>query len=167
MDSKKRSVFLPEGKWRYFFADRELLEGGVVVDREYPMDEFPVFVKEGAIVPLRVKRAYTGFGDTNSEGFITILVYPKDKNSFVYYHTDGVGETNISYQMTNDGCKLSLLGTKIPHMLRVHSKISPKEIYLDGEILERDKFWDYDDLNQKIIIKNSAEYSEGRYTVKF
>ncbi|RTE52692.1 glycoside hydrolase family 31 protein [Arenibacter aquaticus] len=167
MDSKKRSVSLPKGNWRYFFADRELLEGGVVVDREFPMDEFPVFVKDGAIVPLRIKRAYTGFGDANSEGFVTILVYPKNKNSFVYYHTDGAGKTNISYLKTNYGCKLSLRGTKIPHILRVHSKISPKEIYLDGEILERGKFWDYEDLDQKIIIKNSAEYSEGGYTVKF
>ena len=167
MDSKKRSVSLPEGQWRYFFADRELLAGGVVLDREYPMDEFPVFVKEGSIVPLSVKRSYTGLGDANSDGFNTILIYPKDKNSFVYYHTDGAGETNISYEMTGDGCKLSMLGSKIPHILRVHSNTSPKGIYLDGEILEKDKFWDYDGHNQKIIIKNSAKYGEGRYTIKF
>ena len=137
------------------------------MDREFPMDEFPVFVKDGAIVPLSVKRSYTGLGDANSDGFITILIYPMDKNSFVYYHTDGAGETKISYEMTGDGCELSMQGSNIPHILRVHSKISPKEIYLDGEILERGKFWDYEDFNQKIIIKNSAEYSEGGYTIKF
>ena len=166
-DSKNRNITLPKGQWRYFFNDKDLLEGEVNIEREFPMDEFPVYIKEGAIVPLDIKRAYTGLGDLNSEGFTTFLVYPKAENSFIYYHTDTVGETNISYQMADDKLKLSLVGTKIPHLFRIHANRAPIKITLDGHLLEKGLQWGFNSQKNKLIIKTGKEYTKGNYEIIF
>src|SRR5438552_10699105 len=62
-DGITRTVSLPPGQWRYLFDDRDVLKGPAAVTRDFPLDEFPVFVREGAVVPLKVKRPYTGLGD--------------------------------------------------------------------------------------------------------
>ena len=166
-DSKNRNITLPKGQWRYFFNDKDLLVGEVNIEREFPMDEFPVYIKEGAIVPLDIKRAYTGLGDLNSEGFTTFLVYPKAENSFIYYHTDTVGETNISYQMADDKLKLSLVGTKIPHLFRIHANRAPIKITLDGHLLEKGLQWEFNSQKNKLIIKSGKEYTKGNYEIIF
>src|SRR4029079_6737857 len=68
-DKPGRTISLPAGQWRYLFHDNEILRGPATIVRDFPQDEFPVFVREGAIVPLNVRRPYTSFGDTNSAGF--------------------------------------------------------------------------------------------------
>ncbi|WP_205161187.1 MULTISPECIES: TIM-barrel domain-containing protein [Arenibacter] len=166
-DSKNRNITLPKGQWRYFFDDRELIEGAQDIQGEFSMDEFPVYVKEGAIIPMDIKRSYTGLGDVDSEGFTTILVYPKGENSFVYYHTDAVGETRILYSTSANRLKLSLEGIKIPHILRIHSNHIPESITLDGRLLEKDVFWNYDTQKHKLIIKNNKEYKDGVYNISF
>tara|TARA_R110000868_G_scaffold78284_6_gene223616 strand:+ start:7336 stop:9111 length:1776 start_codon:yes stop_codon:yes gene_type:complete len=166
-DSKNRNITLPKGQWRYFFNDKDLLEGEVNIEREFPMDEFPVYIKEGAIVPLDIKRAYTGLGDLDSEGYTTFLVYPKAENSFIYYHTDTVGETNISYQMADDKLKLSLVGTKIPHLFRIHANRAPIKITLDGHLLQEGLQWEFNSQKNKLIIKSGKEYMKGNYVIIF
>ncbi|MBC8769701.1 glycoside hydrolase family 31 protein [Arenibacter sp. BSSL-BM3] len=166
-DSKERNIRLPKGQWRYFFNDKDLLEGGTDNEWEFPMDEFPVYIKEGAIVPMDVKRDYTGLGDLDSEGFTTILIYPKGDNNFVFHHTDTEGETKISYSTLANKLNLSLDGTKIPHILRIHSNSVPESITLDGRPIEKGVFWNYDDLNHKLIIKGGVEYGKGEYEIFF
>ena len=167
MDSGKRSITLPKGQWRYFFDDNELLEGGADIEREFPMDEFPVYIKEGAIVPIDVKRAYTGLGDLDSEGFNTILIYPKGENIFDFYHTDGVGETKISYKLVDGNMRLSLVGTKIAHILRIHSETKPKKVSLDGVELKYMGSWLYDSISRKLVIKSDIDYNTGKYLIQY
>ena len=167
MDSKKRTITLPKGKWRYFFDDNEPIDGEVDIEREFPMDEFPVYIKEGAIVPMDIKRSYTGLGNGDSEGFTTILVYPQSENSFDYFHTDTEGKTTISYEEKAGTLKLSLEGTKFPHILRIHSNSKPQSVTLDGKQLEKEVFWNYDHQDHKILIKNGSGYGKGAYKIKF
>lgn len=168
IDSKKRSVSLPKGQWRYFFGDSELIEGGVELEREFPLDEFPVFVKEGAIIPMKIERSYTGIGEATSENYITILFYPQSRNRFTYYHTDRQGETDISYIHENKKLSIRLEGTRIDHILNIHSNISPKSVYLDGNLLEVDTAWKYDSYRNKLIIRNDKDsYRYGKYEIRF
>jgi alpha-D-xyloside xylohydrolase len=167
IDSKERNVTLPKGQWRYFFDDNVLIDGGVEIKREFPMDEFPVYIKEGAIVPMNVKRSYTGLGDKESEGFTTVLIYPDVENSFDYYHTDTQGKTIISYQREGAQLKIGLDGTKIPHILRVHADKKPVHIYLDGNELNEIDSWEYDLRSKKIIIRSSGDYQTGKYLILF
>ncbi len=72
------TVSLPPGRWRYLFHDDRVLPGPAEIPREFPLDEYPVFVREGAVIPMKVSRPYAGFGDGGSAGFTTWLVYPDE-----------------------------------------------------------------------------------------
>src|SRR5690606_16634790 len=129
-----------------------------------PMDEFPVFVKEGAIIPMDIKRSYTGLGDADSENYTTILIYPKIRNHFTYYHTDQQGETDISYIQENKTLMVRLGGSPIGSILRIHSDIGPKSVELDGNVLEKDKAWNFDAHINKLIIRTDKDDSgNGEY----
>jgi alpha-D-xyloside xylohydrolase len=48
----KRDIYLPEGKWVHFFT-KEVFEGGRWLKNvEVPLEEIPVFVKQGAEIPM-------------------------------------------------------------------------------------------------------------------
>ena len=164
-DSKMREVSLPKGKWRYFFGDNEVLQGPTSFEREFSMEEFPVYIKEGAIVPLDIKRAYTNIGDSSSQGFVTILMYPDKENDFTYYNPDNKEETKISYRREGRTLNVTLEGVRIPHILRIQSNSTPKEISLDGRKLGASS-WKYDKESKKIEIKTTAAYKNGAYVIK-
>ena len=167
VDSKIREVTLPKGDWRYFFDDKKLITGNTTLEREFSLDEFPVYVKEGAIIPMAIERSYTNIGDKESKGFITILIYPKAENSFTYYHTDTKGKTEISYTQINDNKLIvNLKGTQIPHIFRIHSEFTPKKVIRDGSILRQSEDWSYDHKNQKVIIR-TINYKDGNYEIQY
>jgi alpha-glucosidase (family GH31 glycosyl hydrolase) len=165
-DSKINSVTLPEGQWRYFFEDSELIDGAQTLEMEFPMDEYPVFVKEGAIIPMDIKRDYTKIGDKNSEGFTTILIYPLSKNNFTFYHTDNKAKTEISYKNTDVDLTIRLDGTRIAHILNIHTERKPREVILDGNLLVENTNWNYDATKHKLIIK-TLDYDTGNYRIKY
>ncbi len=48
----KRDIYLPEGKWVHFFT-KEIFEGNQWLKNvEIPLEEMPVFVKQGASIPI-------------------------------------------------------------------------------------------------------------------
>ncbi|MEO9894243.1 TIM-barrel domain-containing protein [Aurantibacter sp.] len=165
-DTKNRVVSLPEGQWRYFFDDKELMDGGSTFTKEFPIDEFPVFVKEGAIIPLAVKRDYTGFGNRASDGFLTVLIYPNTSNSFIYYDTLTREQTIISYQKNRKELKINISGNKVGHILKIYSETVPQKIILDQQELNQ-KQWNYDHILNKISVVSNLKYSKGNYTIKY
>ena len=165
-DSKINKINLPEGKWRYFFDDKELIEGKNSFEKEYPLDEYPVYIKEGAIIPLDIKRDYTKIGDEHSDGFLTILIYPNTYNNFTYYHLDSKNKTDLFYDNSASYLKIKLDGEKIPHILNIHSKIKPKSIELDGKLLNEDSSWYFNTEKNKIMVK-TKKYENGKYIIRY
>ncbi|WP_273276120.1 TIM-barrel domain-containing protein [Maribacter polysiphoniae] len=165
-DAGLREVVLPEGKWRYFFDDTTLLEGPLEFEREFPLHGFPVYIKEGAIVPMDVKREYTGLGDIGSEGFITVLIYPEGDNTFTYYDVETSRETIISYVTKNRGLNISFKGGELSHILRIHSEKAPQTITLDNRDLPQ-QMWKYDPKQKKLIIRSAGHFSNGAYRINY
>ncbi|MCK5776018.1 MAG: hypothetical protein KAH25_07580, partial [Bacteroidales bacterium] len=156
-DSQIRKVSLPDGEWRYFFDDEEIVQGNQNIKRDFPLNEFPVFVKEGAIIPMNIQRDYTGFGNTENKGSITFLIYPKNKNNFDYYHLDQAEIiTNVSYLQTENRLTVLLKGNPIAYILSIHSNKKPISISSNGKHLTADKDWEYDTIKNKIQIKHST-----------
>jgi alpha-D-xyloside xylohydrolase len=120
-DKTARTVSLPPGSWRYLFADREVLPGPQRLTRDFPLDEFPVFVRDGAIIPLKVARPYTGFGDKESAEFTTWLIYPQGKNSFTLYHPETHPKPERTTVTVDLGAvlRIEFSGKKQPHLLRI------------------------------------------------
>ena len=165
-DKPVRAVSLPPGKWRYFFDDRELLTGPREVTRDFPLDEFPVFVREGAVVPLKVTRSYTGFGDKESADFTTWLIYPAGRSEFTLWHpeTHPQPETTTVKVEAGERLRIEFSGKKEPHILRIHSPRKPAGITLDGQELAEGAAWIFNAPQQRIVI-TTRDYNAGTYLI--
>jgi alpha-glucosidase (family GH31 glycosyl hydrolase) len=161
------TVSLPPGRWRYLFHDQEVVSGPAQVQREFPLDEFPVFVREGAVIPLKVSRPYTGFGDTNSTGFTTWLVYPGGKSQFTLWHPESHPKPESTTLAVDSGAslKLEFSGKHQPHILRIHSQSKPTRVALDGAELPEGDAWQFDAAHQRLVIK-TRDYAQGKYEVR-
>lgn len=163
-DVLKNEIHLPAGKWRYFFDDREIVEGPVTFDQEYPLEQYPVYIREGAIVPMDIKRDYTGIGDKNSDGYLTFLIYPEGNNEFTVHHPDKSGSTSVSVLDSNEKINITFLGIKKSHILNINSTSAPKKIELDNQILVENKDYRFDASRWKIIIQ-TENYTSGKYVL--
>jgi len=56
----KVSAKLPKGNWRYWYNLSRCYNEKASIPRQYPLEEFPVYVAEGSLIPLRVKSQFAG-----------------------------------------------------------------------------------------------------------
>ena len=84
----KTKVYLPEGEWFNVFH-RNVYQGKRYVKEKYKIDETPVFVKAGSLIPL-----YKKLGNTSSLSFKTVIYdYYTSKKEDVrdfFYEDDGI-----------------------------------------------------------------------------
>lgn len=61
--------------WSYWFNNSQIYQGGAQIKSfNCSYDEFPVFVKSGAILPLQVENNYTKLGTNYSKDYFSILI---------------------------------------------------------------------------------------------
>jgi alpha-glucosidase len=85
---EKRPLYLPKGRWYNFWTD-ELVEGGHEFVADAPLEQQPVFIKYGAILPLWPVMQYVGEKQVDE---LTLHVY--------YKHGE---ETSLLYEDKGDG----------------------------------------------------------------
>tara|TARA_R110001599_G_scaffold18680_4_gene72354 strand:+ start:2865 stop:4631 length:1767 start_codon:yes stop_codon:yes gene_type:complete len=165
-DRLENEVKLPEGKWRYWFDDRQVIEGPITFEQEFSLEEYPVYIKEGAIVPMHIKRAYTGIGKPEDEGYLTFLIYPdlEESNFEVFREKDK--STVLTYKNLGKNLTVEISGKQIPHILNIKSPNQPSKITLDGKHLIEETDYKYLTEIKKLRIKTSA-YSNGQYLIQF
>jgi len=163
-DELVNEVTLPKGKWRYFFNDIEIIEGPVTFKKEFPLEEFPVYISEGAIVPMDIKRSYTEIGNESSEGFLTLLIYPAAESSFTVHHPDLSGSTAIQVNDSAEKINITLKGVHKPHILNIHIEKMPRKIELDGIGLSDSVHYSFNESTKKLVVRTSV-YSKGNYTI--
>jgi len=163
-DKLINKVTLPEGKWRYFFNDRDIIAGPSTFEREFPLEEYPVFIREGAIIPMNIKREYTGIGDKNSEGYITLLIYPDGLTEFTLHNPDKSGCTKIIVEDSPNEIKITLSGLHKPHILNINMPSAPLKVELDDLILSESSDFNFDSKNNRLIIKTDT-FKTGKYTI--
>ena len=162
-DRLTNQVHLPKGSWRYFFNDDEVVQGPAQFKKDFPLDEYPVYIREGAIVPMDIKRDYTGIGDQYSEGLITLLIYPKENNSFRLHHSEN--ESTLITSEDNGGqLHIRIEGKKIPHILNIKISEKPETVALDGIFLTENKDYVFDQ-NGKRLIVTTYTYDSGEYII--
>jgi alpha-glucosidase (family GH31 glycosyl hydrolase) len=163
--SSTRSFRLPDGGWRYFYQDRELLHGPVNVTRDFSLSEYPVYVRDGAIIPMNISRSYTGLGDRTYAGYITWLIYPRERREYTLYHNSPDRSTVLFYAKTKNRLDIRFSGVHTPHILRILVPAAPRHIMLDGAQLDQGKAWTFDAARQILLIR-TAEYVTGAYTIE-
>lgn len=164
-DSVRHVVQLPAGLWRPLFQDAGLIPGPATVTNEFGIADFPVYLREGAILPLNVTRAYTGFGDTNSAGFLTWIIQPHGTSAFTVVHPDQSGRTTVDVDDGAEALSIRISGIHKPHLLRIRSPRRPVEVRLDDQPLVEGRDWRHDRADSRLWIR-TREYAEGRYLIR-
>lgn len=113
-EGEERTIIFPEGEWIYMFDESVSYTAGIK-KLSFTLDEFPAFIRKGAIIPMDVNSSLTGFGTALSKDFTTILMYP-DKGSYEFglYEQNEKGSL-ISY--TKDGGNLNIKCTDTKRQL--------------------------------------------------
>ncbi len=83
---RSRDIYLPAGGW-YDIHNGKYHEGGRMEHVEAPLDEIPVFAREGSIIPLGPRIEYTG---QDQQGPITVFIYGGKDAAFELYEDDGI-----------------------------------------------------------------------------
>ncbi len=164
-DALEREVNLPEGKWRYWFDDKMLITGPAKLKKKFPLDEFPVFVKEGAIIPMHISRPYTNIGDSSSANFTTWVIYPAGKSEFTIYDTQTQSPTTLHVAAQPGQITLQLTGQAIPSIFNIHSDKKPIKISSGAQVLVEGVDYQYDVKKKRIVVKTGGDL--GRVVVGF
>ncbi|MBP1972075.1 glycoside hydrolase family 31 protein [Cohnella thailandensis] len=85
--ARKRMVYLPAGGWANYWTE-ERVEGGRYVLVDAPLDTIPLFIREGAVIPLASERMNT----SERVEELALHVYPPaagESVEFVLYEDDG------------------------------------------------------------------------------
>ncbi|MEQ6122102.1 glycoside hydrolase family 31 protein [Reichenbachiella sp. MALMAid0571] len=86
--AKNRKVYLPEGDWYCYWTDKKY-KGKTEIEVETPLNQIPLFVKAGAVLPFQPKMQYT---DEFEFDELTLHIYADDdENTSILYEDAGDG----------------------------------------------------------------------------
>lgn len=123
-DAKSESVYLPAGTQWYDFWTGEVTRGGKNIERSTPIDELPLYVQAGSIIPWGPKVQYATEKRWDE---LTIRVYPGANGKFTLYEdqTDnynyekGMYATiNFSWDNKNNTLTIGKQHGSFPGMIR-------------------------------------------------
>ena len=164
-------AWLPEGQWLEYETGT-MLKGGQTVERQFTMDEYPVYVKAGSILPYygKVKNL------SGTEQPIIVRVFPgAEKDEFTLYEDNGedknyAGEyatTPLSYQRNGERLTVIIgarkgnykdMPTRRNYTLALPCQKAPNAVSVDGKKVS----FTYDGLNlETTIALGSIDCSKG------
>ncbi len=165
--TNSRKVYLPKGNWFNFWTN-EKISGQQEIQWEGDLYTFPLYVKEGAIIPLEVKNDVTGFGDKRSSAYLTLAIWPDfaGKSSFTLHDTGkpiaftvtGMGSKSlkVNWPPSDKKCILKIqwkgigLPSNITDLTGTKSKITNnKDHFFDSN----QNCWYYDTTKKELWIK--------------
>lgn len=176
---RAREVYLPKGNWIDFWDENEVLAGQKNVRWFKGWNEslykFPLYIKEGAVIPMEVSNDITGFGSKYSETFITLAVWPKInvENEFILHDREGPVPITTDWKNSK---KLIFKweGSSKDYIFRIslQKNIDPAQIFSNNNSLQQynslDLFqktnqdgWYYDKDDQKLWIKKLNDENSG------
>src|SRR3712207_2197487 len=95
-----QQVWLPAGSDWYESATGTLLRGGQTLTRNFRLDEYPLYIKAGSIIP-----EYEGAQNLRSNDTpLTLAVYPGDEGRFTLYEDNG-NDKQYEHQIGRASCR--------------------------------------------------------------
>jgi hypothetical protein len=150
-DSDSVAVFLPEGRWVDYWSDSVMTGGRSVIVRT-PLDRIPLFLKPGAIVPMR---PYARCADLLDHGALILDVTPTADGAFTLFEDDGtsneyltggIASTDFSVLPDSNGVTFTAGGVRgsyrgMPmvrtNTLRLRLTDAPSTVTFNGKALGR------------------------------
>ncbi|MFF1812487.1 TIM-barrel domain-containing protein [Streptomyces sp. NPDC058251] len=181
-DSDTRDgIYLPKGTWTDYWTGRTY-HGPTTVDGYHaPLDTLPLFVKQGAIVPMW-PRGTTSW-QTRDRHELDWDLYPKGDSGYTLYEDDGVTRrftagasatqrvtVNSSSRFTdvNVGASVGTYEDKPTarsYRFTVHGQTAPKQVLLNGRPLPRDG-WSYDTDNGVTTVRTPSLSLDRAFSVR-
>lgn len=82
----KRMVNLPAGNWVDYWTN-ETLPGGKMVEADAPIEQIPLFIRQGSIIPMR---QYASSIEKGTNDTLIIHIYPGANSEFTLIEDDGL-----------------------------------------------------------------------------
>jgi alpha-glucosidase (family GH31 glycosyl hydrolase) len=79
------NVSLPAGQWINYWNEQEMHTGPATIPVAVPPGREPIWIANGAIIPMQVRDNSTGHGTTASSGALTVNVFPHGHSLFSYF----------------------------------------------------------------------------------
>jgi alpha-glucosidase (family GH31 glycosyl hydrolase) len=174
----QRTVWLPPGKWIGFF-DGKHHDGGKSFTARYAVDQTPVFVRDGAIVPEQP--ADFAWSDEKPLDHLIVNVYGTGDGTFDLYEDDGISLdyakhryalTPIRNVAEADGSHRIVIGPtggtfegqvqRRSYEVRLHGIDEPASISVDGNTVRQ---WTWNAADVTATIQVPAHSIRGRVTV--
>ncbi|PHR96764.1 MAG: alpha-glycosidase [Leeuwenhoekiella sp.] len=146
--AQTRTVYLPQGDWINYWTG-EKHSGSQYLNVLCPLDQIPIFIKEGAMIPTQ-KLVQTLDAKTPQE--ILLNIYPGTANAFTLYDDDGKSleyqngnftTTRFELKMENDQIHLNRTETHNAFDLndrsytyQIHLNQKPERLWLNEEEID-------------------------------
>jgi alpha-glucosidase (family GH31 glycosyl hydrolase) len=154
--SGNQSVYLPPGDWIDFFSGRHY-SGGSEFTAHYAVDEMPVFVRAGTLVP---EQPVSDYSDARPLDTLIVNVYGAGRGSFELYEDDGIsldyarGQyalTTLAHEVGADGSQQLRIGPargafrgqqgERAYQVKIHATAKPVSVSVNGS---PSSHWSYD-----------------------
>ncbi len=187
--ANERVVYLPEGTW-YNYWTGEKMAGKRHLTVPAPLEQMPIFIKAGAIIPMQAPVKYIGQEPVDT---LTLDIYPGGNSTYSIYDDDGkslayqkgvYATTKITCHNDENGIEVAIHppegNYKVPersYKLNIHMDNPPESVYSDGkklmEISKPAKYkksihtsgWYYDE-SQNVLYVRPGGSSKKKITVE-
>ncbi len=151
----KRSIPLPAGSRWFDWWTGDAAEGGTTATADFSQDRkrIPLYVKEGAIVPLDVEDPddELGLGGAGAAGAHTVLVWPSSAPTSFALREDDDAITTLE---ARGGSSVQVKASAVvkPLALRIRLDAAPKEVTVDGAAAPSE----YDAAKKTLVVRVPA-----------
>jgi alpha-D-xyloside xylohydrolase len=128
-----RDVALPAGRWYdWWDPSGDAIEGAqTLAAYSVPRERYPLFVREGAILPMNVESTATGLGTAARKDALTVLAWPAPAASSFALVDEDLASTSIEVTAT----ALTLSRALRPTYFRVYRASAPSDVAAGGASL--------------------------------
>ncbi|WP_207534447.1 TIM-barrel domain-containing protein [Desertivirga arenae] len=184
----KVKVWLPSGNDWYEWHTGTLLKGGQVYERSFSIDEYPIYIKAGSVIPM-----YNDKVDNldKNPGDIILGVYPGGSGKFDLYEDNGNDKkfdkehtiTSITSNVSNNQTIINISGARgtyqdMPAKRNYHLKLygseAPQKVLVNGKAVAfnqnaRSDNWMYNgkDLSLNIYLPEVSSKKAMQVTVVY
>lgn len=164
-----RKVYLPKGNWFNFWTD-EKIAGHKELNWSGDLYQFPIYVREGAIIPMEVENDVSGFGTKESAGYVTVSIWPKiaGQSSFIFQDTEAPVTFNVR-QEKHKPLQISWSSSKRNYIFRLNMEDKRAPVRVTGSVTMLNGFrdlpafnsssvdgWYFDKAKQKLWIRTRS-----------
>nr|WP_321357228.1 TIM-barrel domain-containing protein [uncultured Draconibacterium sp.] len=88
-------VFPNRNRWINYWDVKETFASNTIITKHYPIKKYPIFIKEGAIIPV----------DNNENKTVEFMIFPKGESKYIFHQPIGQGveylDINVSVNTKN------------------------------------------------------------------